>query len=289
MIRAAVALGVTALALAPRAPSANAAPVARSPAPPAPATKGAGAAAVVAAAAQAFEAAHVAAARGELDEAARQYRRSHAILPDPRALRGLADVLQRGGQLGEAATAWEQALALEPRARDRADIEARIATLRATPGRLTVELEEPDAQVWIDGALAGTTGSTIEVAAGTHRVDAITAISFGTMACAVSAGRRNTCRPRVRPRTDGNVVLSGTWTMGGVSWRIGDQRFQFPARFVARPGRYDLSGMSGSKPCRPIWLEVPARGVVYAYLTYRAPGPSRCADITLEQGTLPTD
>jgi len=239
------------------------------------------------AAGEAFRKAQAADAKGDLDEAVRQYQRANAIAPHANTFFNLADVQRRAKHVADAADAYAKYLELAPDAADREVVEKLIAELRAMPSTLIVELEEPDGQVFVDGRHVGAAPATVAaVAKGTHQVDVVTPITFGDMPCAVGAGGKRTCRVGARPRIDGNVVLSGSWTMGGRSWPIGDQRFHLHGRFTLRPGHYELVDVT-DRQCAPLPLDVPAGDdiVTYAYVTYPEPRPkgNACIDLRIAQ------
>jgi len=239
------------------------------------------------AAGEAFRKAQAADAKGDLDEAVRQYQRANAIASHADTYFNIADVQRRAKHFEEAAEAYAKYLELAPGARDREAVEKLIAELRAMPGTIVVELEEPDGQAFVDGRLVGAAPATVaDVPKGTHQVDVITPITFGDMPCAVGAGGKRTCSVHARPRVDGNVVLSGSWTLGGHSWPIGDQRFHMHGRFTLRPGHYELVRVV-DRQCAPLPLDVPAGEdiVTYAYVTYPDPRPkaNACIDLKLAQ------
>ena len=239
------------------------------------------------AAGEAFRKAQAADAKGDLDEAARQYQRANAIARHPNTFYNLADVHRRANHVEDAAVAYAKYLELAPDAPDREVVAKLIAELHAIPGSLVVEQEEPDGQVFVDGRLVGAVPVTVaNVAKGTHQIDVVTPITFGDMPCAVGAGGKRTCGVHARPRVDGNIVLSGSWTMGGHSWPIGDQRFHMHGRFTLRPGHYELVKVV-DRQCAPLPLDVPAGDdvVTYAYVTYPDPRPkgNACIDLKIAQ------
>jgi Tetratricopeptide repeat len=224
------------------------------------------------AARDAFAAARAADDKGDLKEAEKQYKRAFEIAPHPNALYNLADVYRRMKAIETSIEFYKKYLASEG-VSDRAPVEKIIAQLEAIPGTLEMEVEEPDGIVFIDGKRSGKPRN-IEVTAGTHVVDVITPITHGYAICSVSAGRSSRCLVTAKPREDGNVVLSGRWPMGGLSWPVkhadgGESaRFHFRGRAVVRPGHYpDLKVME--KQCAPLPLDVPkGDGVIFGYVTY---------------------
>lgn len=239
-------------------------------------TKGAG---------DAFTAAQKADAKGDLDEAVKQYRRAQAIAPHPDTLFNLAAVQRRAKDYDHAIKSYEQYLELAPDAADRKAVEKLIAELRAMPATLEIECDEPDGKVFVDGTYVGMAPIQVKVLAGTHQIDVITPITHGDMACAVSPGGKRDCRVGAEPRDDGNVVISGSWIMGGRSWPIGDQRFEVHGRFTARPGRYELK--LDDNQCAPVHIDVPAGDVVtFAYITFTEAKRGGCRNFELAQKTI---
>jgi len=237
------------------------------------------------AAGEAFAAAQKADAKGDLDEAVKQYRRAHAIAPHPDTMFNLADVQRRAKDFDDAITSYEAYLALAPDAKDRKAIEKLLAELRALPGTLEIESDEPDGKVFVDGKYVGKAPLTVEVVGGTHQIDVITPITYGHMACPVSVGGTRDCRVGAKPRDDGNVVISGSWILGGRSWPVGDQRFEIRGRFAARPGRYELK--LDDNQCGPVVLDVKAGDdLTYAYITFAEAKAGGCRTFELAQRTI---
>lgn len=232
------------------------------------------------AAGDAFSAAQKADAQGDLDEAVKQYRRAHAIAPHADTMFNIADVQRRAKDYDDAITSYETYLELAPEARDRTAIAKLLAELRAMPGTLEIESDEPDGKVFVDGTYVGMAPIKVKVPGGTHQIDVITSITYGHMACPVSVGGKRDCRVGAKPREDGNVVISGSWKMGGRSWPVGDQRFEVHGRFTARPGRYELK--LDDRQCAPLTLDVKAGDdLTYAYITFADPKARGCRRFTI--------
>lgn len=234
------------------------------------------------AAGDAFTAAQKADAKGELDEAVKQYKRAQAIAPHPDTMFNIADVQRRAKDFDDAITSYENYLELAPEAPDRKAIEKLLVELRAMPGTLEIESVEPDGRVYVDGTYAGMAPLHVKVPGGTHQIDVITPITYGHMACPVSIGGTRDCRVGAKPREDGNVVISGSWIMGGRSWPVGDQRFQVRGRFTARPGRYELD--LDDRQCGPVVIDVKAGDdLTYAYITFAEAKRGGCRSFVLAQ------
>ncbi|MFN0251220.1 MAG: tetratricopeptide repeat protein [Kofleriaceae bacterium] len=240
------------------------------------------------AARDAFAAARAADEKGDLKEAIKQYERAYAISPHPFALYNIADLHRRNKHIEGAVQMFEKYLE-SPDVKDRAAVEKTIRELKAIPGTLDIDYDEPGGIVFIDGKRVGTLDkkTSFDVPSGTHVVDVITPITHGDGVCTVAAGRDSTCQVSGKPREDGNVVLSGRWPMGGLSWPVkhadGESvRLLFRGRAVAKPGHYpDLKVMD--KQCKPVPLDVPkGDAVLFGYITYpdRADS-SACYDLTL--------
>lgn len=240
------------------------------------------------AARDAFSAARTADEKGDLREAIKQYERAYAISPHPFVLYNMADVYRRQKSIETAIDTYEKYLASDG-VEDRAAVEKLVKDLKAIPGTFDMEWEEPDGVVFIDGKRVGKLDgkASFEVTAGTHVVDVITPITHGDAVCTVAAGRDSTCSISGKPRTDGNLVLSGRWPMGGLSWPVkhadGDSvRLSFRGRAVAKPGHYpDLKVMD--KQCKPLPIDVPkGDGVYFGYVTYPDRNDSfACYDLTI--------
>lgn len=235
------------------------------------------------AASDAFAKAQVAERAGDRREAIRQYERANEIAPHPNTYFNLAELHRANRSFDAAIDAYRRYLELAPDAPDHAAVERRVRELVAIPGTLDIESTELDAVMFVDGKPAGAPHA-LEVAPGTYQIDIVTPITFGGGACSVSRGQHSTCSPHTRARVDGNVVISGSLRMGGLSWPVGDQRFQVHGRFVARPGQYQLA--VHERACAPLPLDVP-RGdaVTYAFITYPDPEPAlpSCIPLTIAQ------
>lgn len=241
------------------------------------------------AARDAFGAARVADEKGDLDEALKQYKRAYEIAPHPFVLYNMADVYRRKKSYDSAIDTYEKYLASED-VPDRASVQKIVKELKAIPGTLDIEWEEPDGIVFIDGKRVGKLEkkASFEVLAGTHVVDVITPITHGDAVCSVSAGHDSTCRVSGKPRLDGNLVLSGRWPMGGLSWTVahadGEKvRLSFRGRAVAKPGHYpDLKVMD--RQCNPLPFDVPKGDVVmFGYVSYPDRADSfACYDVSMK-------
>lgn len=102
-------------------------------------------------------------------EAESAFRAAFAIIPNPIVLLGVAGALEGQGKIAEAVATLDQYLELNPEAGDRADVEARAAALRATPGHLTVSSTPPGARISLDGQDTGeVTPAEFDLPPGSH-------------------------------------------------------------------------------------------------------------------------
>jgi tetratricopeptide (TPR) repeat protein len=222
---------------------------------------------LVQAASDAFAKAQAAEAKGNLTEAIHQYERAMAIAPHPNTQFNLAEAQRAAKDFVGAATSYAKYLELAPDASDRAHVEKLVAQLRAMPGTVDLETEEIGALAYLDGVLVGPAPRKVELPTGTHQLDLVTPITFSGSACVATAGRHSSCRATARPRVDGNVIISGSWNLGGLEWSVDHQRFRVHGRFPAKPGHYELT--VDKRQCKPLPLDVPAGDDVltYAFIT----------------------
>jgi len=105
------------------------------------------------------------------DGAERAWLRAYSLGREPTLLVAVADTRQRRGDEPGAVAMLEQYLDQKPDAPDRVSIEARIAALLRSPGRLVIRSREPGCAILIDGApVEPKTPAEIEVEPGTHTV-----------------------------------------------------------------------------------------------------------------------
>lgn len=258
---------------------------------------------LAAAAGEAFAKAKAADEAGKLDEAERLYRKALAIAPHASTHFNIADVQRRNKDLAGAIVSYRKYLELEPAAKDRASVEKLIAQLEVTPGTIIIEVEESDALVFIDGEPLRRGSDpknpfVIDMPAGDHVVDVITAISHDNETCRAFHGAKRTCRLRPKPRADGNVVISGPPSMYRASvGRSGEPRIQFKGRFSLDPGPHDIwVASSRERQCAPLKLSVAKGDTVVTYVWADVPkkwpdkrkpdGKPECADVKFKQRVL---
>ncbi len=107
---------------------------------------------------------------GRYQDSVAAFEEAYALIPNPVVLLGIAESRQRAGDIAGTIEALERYLAERPDAPDRADVEARLQSLRATPAMLAIRSEPSGATILVDGQERGVTPAELEVAAGTHTV-----------------------------------------------------------------------------------------------------------------------
>jgi tetratricopeptide (TPR) repeat protein len=111
-------------------------------------------------------------AQSKYEEALVAFEQAYAAVPNPVVLLSLAECSVRLGKLDEAEATFQRYLSARPDAPDRADIEAKIAELRATPSILALNTKPTGAAVKLDGVDTGkVTPVELTVTPGSHRVD----------------------------------------------------------------------------------------------------------------------
>jgi hypothetical protein len=131
-------------------------------------------------AAEHFALAEQAEARGDWQTAILEYKRAYALKPHPSVLFNIANNYEKLGDWSNAADYLGKYLEASPDAEDRAEVEQRIATLRARAasargggaaqgsGVLVVRANVDGATVKLDGTPIGKTPLTLAVSAGHH-------------------------------------------------------------------------------------------------------------------------
>lgn len=110
---------------------------------------------------------------GRFAEALASFERAFAMRSNPVVLKPIAECHERLGHVPEAIAALERYLRELPTAPDHAQLEARLATLRQRPARVSVTSSPDGAQIVVDGeARPQRTPSDIEVPPGHHRISA---------------------------------------------------------------------------------------------------------------------
>jgi tetratricopeptide (TPR) repeat protein len=235
---------------------------------------------VTATAREAFEAAVAADDAGKLPEAIRQYQRAMEIDAHPNTAYNLADVERRANQLENAIRDYQKYLELAPKAADRGAVAALIDQLQRTPGLFTITSTEPHGRVYIDGKFVGVAPTRASALAGPHEIDIITPISFGHDVCPMYPGGTRNCEVRVKPRMDGNVIISGPAWMGGLEWTLDGVQLALKGRRQVPPGNYALYVMRKEQQCAPVYMLVQDKPLVYFYVNGTQPDESAGAPCT---------
>ncbi len=258
---------------------------------------------LAAAAGEAFAKAKAADDKGDLDEAERLYRKALAIAPHPATQYNLADVARRQKHIQSAIDGYKKYLEMDPAATDRSQVEKLIAELEALPGTIVIDVEESDALVFIDGEPLPRSKDpknpfVIDKPAGDHVVDVITAISHDTETCRSFHASRRDCRMRLKPREDGNVVISGPSGMYRASMgHSGEPTIRLKGRFSLEPGKHQIYVTSSrDRQCKPLEVNVAKGDSVVTYVWADVPkkwpdktgprGKIECIDIPYKQRVL---
>jgi tetratricopeptide (TPR) repeat protein len=230
---------------------------------------------LAAAAGEAFGKARAADERGDLDDAERLYKKALAIQPHPFTYYNLADVQRRRKDFDDAIKSYQKYLELDPTAKDRQEVEKLIVQLEALPGTMIIEIEESNAKVFLEGEpikVAPVPDKrkpdlltyTVDMPPGAYSVDVITAISHDNENCYVYRGSKRSCRLRLRPREDGNLIISGPTTMYRASMGYNGVTTKLKSRFAVDPGRQEL-WVNRDRQCKPMIVDV-AKGDAITYV-----------------------
>jgi len=247
---------------------------------------------LAAAAGEAFGRAKAADEKGDYDQALRLYRKALAISPHPNTQYNIADVQRRKKDFEGAIKSYRKYLEMDPQCSDRREVEQLIARLEAMPGTMIIEIEETGAKVFVEGepikvapepAKRGDGYTyTLDMPAGAYSVDVVTAISHDNDNCYVYRGGKRSCRIRLRPRVDGNLIISGPKAMYRASMGYNGKTTKLKQRYAVDPGRQEL-WVNRSRQCKPMIVDV-AGGDVITYVWAEVPEhwPSKygeCAEL----------
>lgn len=155
---------------------------------------------------------------GQFEEARTSFNEAFEAVPNPVVLLSLAECEVKLSQLPEAVTTLERYLALREDAPDRAQIEAKIATIKETPATLVITSDTPGARITLDGADTGkVTPAEVQVAPGAHVVQiAFSGEEGSTQSMTARYGQRHElsvelgARNLVDPFGDGPVAAPTT-------------------------------------------------------------------------------
>lgn len=110
---------------------------------------------------------------GKYEEARAVFQGAYDLIPNPIVLLSMAECDTRLGKIEEAVAELERYLAERPDAADRADVEKKIADLKAMPTVLVVRSTPPGAAIRIDGKDTGQiTPAELPIERGDHTVEA---------------------------------------------------------------------------------------------------------------------
>ncbi len=110
---------------------------------------------------------------GRFAEALASFERAFALRANPVVLKPIAECHERLGHVPEAIAALERYLRELPTAADHAQLEARLATLRQRPARVSVSSTPDGAQIVVDGeSRPQRTPADVDVPPGRHRISA---------------------------------------------------------------------------------------------------------------------
>lgn len=254
-----------------------------------------------AAAGEAFNKAMAADQKGDLDEALRYYRKAFEISPHPSCQYNIADVERRKKDFSGAIKAYQKYLELDPQASDRKQVEKIIKDLEAVPGTLIIEIEESNAKVYLQGELIkvkpvpdkrkpDVMTYTIDLpelrtpggSPAGYSVDVITAISHSNENCYVYRGSKRECRIRLKPRVDGNVIISGPHALTRMSMGYNGVTTQIKGRYPLPAGKQEL-WVNRDHQCKPLLVDVaPGDAVTYIWADVPPKWPERregCVDL----------
>ena len=207
-------------------------------------------------------------------DAASHYR---SLLDDGHAstLYNLADVSRRVEHYPQAVEFYKKYLAALPDAPDRKDVERIIELIEKRPSVAVIDGEDPDAVIFFDGKLLGSSPAIVMPSPGRHTVDRIGPTSY--VHKSFSAFLAHTEHVAMRyEEAEGNVILSASPTMNLVgTWEDGGTKFQLRARFTLAPGRYETFVKSATDACNKIAFDVPTGDdLTYVYIDVK-PGENK--------------
>jgi tetratricopeptide (TPR) repeat protein len=263
------------------------------------------------AASEAFNAAVEADQKGDLQVALGLYQKAHAISPHPSTIYNVADVQRRLGQLKLAIKSYETYLAMDPNAKDRAEVEKVLDEISKTPGTLIIATKgpsDPDAVdlaasfALVDGEIKKRPGPVpnakprnepaivVQVPPGEHVVDLVTPLTYATRQCDVDPGGQRICELQAAPRIDGNAVVSAGQRQFHVLRQKRDQSVTYK-RFELPAGKHRLLVKDRQYGCPALPIEVAAGNTVaYAFINATDyDGLKRCRTLDIKHHRLQFD
>ncbi|HEX2676770.1 MAG TPA: PEGA domain-containing protein [Polyangiales bacterium] len=111
-------------------------------------------------------------AAGNYQESKNAFQEAFGAVPNPIVLLSIAESQAKLGELSDSVTTLQKYLELRSDAPDRADIEAKIKSLNATPAQVAVTTDPPGAVLDLDGMPTHKKSpATIEMSPGEHSID----------------------------------------------------------------------------------------------------------------------
>lgn len=108
---------------------------------------------------------------GKFDEAATAFEAAYAAIPNPIVLLSISESRAKVGQIDLAIAALQKYLAVRADAPDKADVEAKLKALSATPAHVAVTSEPAGADLDLDGSpTQKQTPVTLELSPGSHEL-----------------------------------------------------------------------------------------------------------------------
>ena len=265
------------------------------------------------AAGRVFDEATQAEEQGNLSLAARLYVKSLELAVHPFTVFNLAEVRAAQNEPFEAIILYQMYLALEPGARDRAEVEGLIAALRKKPSTIEVvwqpyssdppDIDPSTAYVIVDGRIVSKPGALassskpppllIPTGSGRHTVDLVTAVTYDGGFVDTKVGQKRKFAVSAPTRVDGNLVVH---TTEHVRVTLGkDDVGGNGTRTVAAPGKHRVRILDRYHECPPATFEI-AKGDAITYYHVAATelpdassdrAPSRCRKLRFTRLELP--
>lgn len=221
---------------------------------------------------------------GNLSQAQRRYQDANRASEQANTHYNIADVRRRMERWKQAVESYRKYLELSPGAPDRAEVERLIAQIEKTPGTAVIDGDAPDAVVFVDGKLAGTSPIVLQLPDGRHTADRITRTGHAHRSFDMRPATHEHVRLNSSREEPGNVILAGNLRFSG-SWRDGGHEYQIPGRMALPPGRHTTYLISPNRACRPLAFEAPKPDeLVYVYVEAAESERERgCLEIKITQ------
>lgn len=187
---------------------------------------------------------------GSFEEAKTAFNEAFEAVPNPVVLLSVAECEVKLTQLPEAVTTLERYLALREDAPDRAQIEAKITSIKETPATLVISSDSPGARIKIDGADTGqVTPAELQVAPGAHVIQ----VAFGS-----EEGSTQSMTARYGQRHELSVELGGRNLVDP----FGDSGETAPATTTSATAAEPVANSGGVGPAAWVLASVGAVGIV---------------------------